>query len=101
MNPDDQDDGNVTENLKPITIGDETVNVDPELLRKYKDEAFGYLKAEAQEKTNFKDAVEAMSETFGIDKGVLSKWLKASFKAETKKASQLAQAFEQLDVAAA
>jgi len=42
-----------------------------------------------------------MAETFGIEKGVLTKWLKAAFKAETKKTTELAQAFEQLDVAAA
>lgn len=86
-------------NLVGITIGDKTVNVNPELLRKYKAEASKYLNEEANAKADFKEAVETMSETFGIDKGVLSKWLKAVYKAETKKTSDLAQAFEQLDVA--
>lgn len=96
-----QPDENVTGETIGVTIGGVTVNVDPKMLRAYKRESFDFLTEEANAKASFKKAVETMSETFGIEKGVLSKWLKAAFKAETKKTTELAQAFEQLDVAAA
>lgn len=98
MTQEDQADNS---DLVSVTIGDETVNVDPKLLREYKAEASKYLNEEADAKAGFKEAVETMAETFGIEKGVLSKWLKAAHKAETKKTTELAQAFEQLDVAVA
>jgi multidrug efflux pump subunit AcrB len=84
-------------NLIPLTIGDVTVEVDPEKLRAYQNEANTYLTAEVAAKADFKEAVETMEETFGIDKKILTKWLKASFKTKTKETSELAEAFEQLD----
>lgn len=80
-----------------ITVGDESFSVDPNLLRQYTAEAFRILQEEAEAKADFKAGVETMEETFGIPKAVLSKWLKARYKAETKKAQELASAFSQLD----
>lgn len=92
---------NATEDQVTITIGEESYNIDPDLLRQYAIEAYEILKREAEAKADFKGAVETMEETFGIPKTVLSKWLKARYKAETKKASELAEAFEQLDAGVA
>lgn len=76
-----------------------TKNVNPELLRGYRDEAFGYLRAEATAKDGFKEVIETVAETTDIPKGVLSKWFKARFKEETDKQKALAASFDALDAA--
>ena len=80
-----------------IEIDGETVELDAELLKGYKDEAFEILRKEQEAKQDFKAAMEAQAETLGISKKVLTKWLKAAYKAKTKEAKELGTVFEQLD----
>ena len=58
-----------------------------------------YLKEEAEQKRNFKEAVETIAETTGIDKKVLTKYFKQKFKEKTKEQSALGEIFAQLDEA--
>lgn len=82
-----------------IEINGETLELDAELLKGYRDEAFEILGKEAEAKRDFKDAMEAQAEALGISKKLLTKYLKASYKAKTKEASELGTAFAALDEA--
>lgn len=84
-------------NKTQIEIDGVTVEIDGELLREYRTEAFEILSKEAEAKADFKDAMEAQAKTLGIPKKVLTKYLKAAFKAKTKEARELGTVFEQLD----
>jgi hypothetical protein len=86
---------------KMVTIEtpDGVIELDADLLNGYRTEAFEFLREEAEQKRNFKDAVEAQAETLGISKKLLTKYLKASFKAKTKEARELGDLFTQLDEA--
>lgn len=75
----------------------ETIELDADLLREYREESFGYLKKEAEAKAEFKDAIEAQAETLGIDKKFLAKYIKASYKAKTNEAKALGELFTALD----
>ena len=77
----------------------ESVELDIELFKGYRDESFAFLKAEAEAKRDFKDAVEAQAETLGIDKKILTKYFKAAFKMKTKETSTLGETFAALDEA--
>lgn len=77
-----------------------TVEVDSAVLIGYRDECFEFLREEADQKRNFKDAIEAQAETLGIDKKYLGKWIKQAFKAKTKETSALGELFSALDEAA-
>lgn len=83
-----------------VEIAGTSVELDLDLLKAYKEEAFGYLNAEADAKNDFKEAVETQAETFGIDKKILTKYLKAAFKDATKAQSELGEIFAALDGAA-
>ncbi len=76
-----------------------SVELDVDLLKAYVEESFGYLKAEAEAKNQFKEAVEMQCETLGIDKKVYSKYIKAAFKQKTKETSVLGETFAALDEA--
>lgn len=93
----DQD--NVTGNQVGINTEDGTKNVDPELLAEYKDEAFEHLLAIKKATTLFKETVETLSETTGIPKNVLSKWLKTRFKDKVKAMKAETETIEALDAA--
>jgi Fe-S cluster assembly ATPase SufC len=80
-----------------IEIDGEAVEIDGELLKEYREESFEFLRKEAEAKRDFKDAVEAQAETLGIDKKILTKYLKSAFKAKTKEQSELGKVFEALD----
>lgn len=82
-----------------IEINGEVLELDAGLLKAYRDESFEYLKEEAVQKLNFKDGIEAQSETLGIDKKLWSKYVKSAFKAKTKEARELGTAFAALDEA--
>ena len=86
---------------KMVTIEtpDGVIELDADLLNGYRTEAFEFLRDEAEAKRDFKDAVEAQAETLGISKKLLTKYLKASFKAKTKEARELGDLFTQLDEA--
>lgn len=77
----------------------EIIEVEPELLRGYREESFEYLREEADQKANFKDAIEAQSEALGIDKKLWGKYVKSAFKAKTKEARELGSLFTALDEA--
>ena len=82
-----------------IETPDGTSELDAELLKEYREEAFTYLEDEAEAKKAFKEAVEAQAEVLKISKKLLSKYLKASFKAKTKEARELGELFAALDEA--
>lgn len=92
-----QDPANVTANAVGIPTEDGTKNVDPELLKGYRDAAFTWLHDETKAKTGFKELVGVVAETLGLPKGLLTKWFKAQYKAETNKQKDLAASFEALD----
>lgn len=87
------------ETLFGIPTEDGVKNINPELLKGYRDEAFGYLAAETSAKESFKEVIETVSETTDIPKGILTKWFKARFKEETDKQKALAASFQALDEA--
>ena len=74
-----------------------SIELDADLLREYREEAFGYLKKEAVAKSEFKDAMEAQAETLGIEKSLLTKYIKACYKAKTNEAKELGELFAALD----
>jgi hypothetical protein len=80
-----------------IPTPDGVKNIHPDVLKGYKDEAFGYLKTETEAKAGFKGVLETIEETSGIPKAIMSKWLKARYKDETEKAKELATTFQALD----
>lgn len=80
-----------------VEIGGTSIELDAELLKEYKKEAFGYLEAEANSKSDFKNAIEAQAETLGIDKKILTKYIKSAFKDATKEQSELGEIFAALD----
>lgn len=93
----------MTENTTSQQVGIPTPegvkNVDPELLKGYRDEAFNHLNAEADAKEKFKEVVETVSETTGLKKPLISKWLKTHFKAKIAAMRAEADAVEALDKA--
>lgn len=93
----DQD--NTTANQIGIPTADGVKNVDPELLKKYKDEAFEYLHNVEHNNTLFKELVETVNETTGISKGDIGKWLKARYADKVKAQKQLSETMEALDAA--
>lgn len=80
-----------------IEIGGESVELDAELLKGYRDEAFEILGKEAEAKADFKKAMEAQAEGLSIDKKVWQKYVKSAFKAKTREARELGEAFAALD----
>jgi predicted solute-binding protein len=86
-------------NKTAIEIDGQMVEIDGELLKGYRDEAFEILRKEQEAKQDFKAAMEAQAETLGIPKKLLTKYLKAAYKAKTKEARALGTLFEQLDEA--
>lgn len=74
-----------------------TVEIDVELFKGYQEEAFEYLRQEADQKANFKDAVETLADTIGVDKKVLTKYIKQRFKDATKEQTVLGEFFASLD----
>lgn len=95
------EDTSSTQDQVGIPTPDGVKNIHPDVLKGYRDEAFGYLKAETEAKASYKDVLEAIETTSGIKKGLISKWLKALYKAETDKAKALATTFQALDDAVA
>lgn len=90
-------DTNDTDSYIGIPTPDGTKNVHPGILKGYLDEAFNYLRGEAEAKARFKEVVETFEETTEIPKAIFSKWVKARFKEETDKTKNLATTFDALD----
>lgn len=81
-----------------IEIDGNTVELDADVARGYRDEAYEILRKEADAKADFKSAMELQAEGLGgIDKKVWQKYIKAGFKAKTKEARALGDAFTALD----
>ena len=93
-------DGNVNDQLIGIPTPDGVKNIHPDALKSIRAEGFDWLKEETKAKTGFKELVEVQAEKTGIPKGILTKWLKAQYKAATKVQKELAAAFDALDTAA-
>lgn len=92
-----EDDGNVTHEMIGIPTPDGVKNIHPDAFKQYRQDAFEYLDAETAAKGNFKDLMETIEEVTEIPKGIMSKYLKAKYKAKTKEAKELGDAFEALD----
>lgn len=91
--------GNVTHELVGIPTPDGVKNIHPDMLKQYRVEAYDYLKVITEQQANFKDLMATVEEVVGIKKAVISKWMKARFKEETKKTAELAATFAALDEA--
>lgn len=74
-----------------------TVEVDVELFKGYQQEAFSYLEEEAAQKEKLKEVIETLAETTGLDKKVLTKYIKQKFKDATKEQTVLGEFFAALD----
>lgn len=86
----------MTEQVKFQVDGAEVV-VDPKLLQGYYDEAEKFLAEEAEQKANFKDTVETVSETTKLPKRLVSKYFKAKYKESTKVDKEVGEVFGILD----
>jgi hypothetical protein len=75
------------------------IEIDGELLKGYKEEAFEILSAEAKAKADFKNAVELQAEGLGISKKYLTKYLKVAFKQQQKETSAVAEMIAKMDEA--
>lgn len=82
-----------------IETPDGPVEIDVELLKGYRLEAFEILGREAKAKADFKEAIEAQAEALGIEKKYLSKYIKVSFKQQAKEQQALGDMFAALDEA--
>jgi hypothetical protein len=82
-----------------IPTGEGVKNVDPELLKKYKDEAFEYLHLMEHNTTLLKELVATINEVTGIPKGDISKWLKARYADKMQALKQQSETMEALDAA--
>lgn len=89
--------GNENHNLIGIPTEDGVKNVHPDLLKGWRQDAFEQLRKADGVKEELKLLAETVEETTGIKKGVISKWFKAQYKAETKKTKSLGETFEALD----
>jgi hypothetical protein len=75
----------------------ETIEIDAEVAKGYRTEAFEILKKEVTEKKNFKDAMELQAEGLGIEKPLWQKYIKSAFKTQIKEQQALADSFAALD----
>jgi predicted solute-binding protein len=84
---------------KVTTIATKTgnVNINAALFQGYIDEAFDHLEAAAAAVEKFKEVVETVSETTGLKKPVVSKYLKARYETKTKDAKELGELYTALD----
>ena len=75
------------------------VEVDPELLAGYIDEAYTHYGAMDEAKAQLKLIGEALEEKTGIKASLLMKYAKAKYDDKTEAATELGTLFEQLDAA--
>lgn len=92
-------DGNTNHELVGVPTEDGVKNVHPELLKGWREEAFEHLRKETSAKVELKHLAETVEDSTGIKAGVITKWFKAAYKAETKKTKSLGSTFEALDSA--
>jgi hypothetical protein len=93
------EENNTTADMIGIPTTDGVKNVDPELLKKYKDEAFDYLHNVEHNNTLFKELVDTISETTDIPKKDIRGWLKARYADKVKALKQQSLTMEALDAA--
>jgi len=86
-------------NLITVTIGEDRIEFDPEVLREYLVEAVGYLAAIDEPKEDLKAVIEAAAGATKLPKKVVSKYFKARYKAETAAQKAQGDLFAQLDEA--
>lgn len=94
------DDANVTSNAITIEVANgQTANIQPDVLREYVREAYGYISEQEKAKGDLKELVETVAETTGLKKGVINKYFKARYKQATEAEKSLGKLFTQLDEA--
>lgn len=92
-----EDANNVTGENITIKTSDGTASVNPELLRGYLKEGYDVLSQMDTLKDEFKDIVEAAADGTKLPKKIVSKYLKARYKASTKADKEVGDVFAKLD----
>lgn len=93
------EEGNVDHELVGIPTADGVKNIHPDVLKGLRDEAFEYLEKETQAKADLKDLFGEAEQKLGIKKSLISKWIKAQYKAKTEETKAVGKTFEALDEA--
>jgi hypothetical protein len=84
-------------NVVSIEFDGKNVQIDQEMFQEYLKEAFEHLATIEEADQQFKEVVETVSETTGLKKAKVSKYLKERHAAKTKATRELGQLFEALD----
>lgn len=79
-----------------ITIDDEAIELDAELFRQYKAQAFEALDKAEEAKGELKDTIDTVAEVTDLKKGLVSKFFKRLYKAELDAASAEAKTMQAL-----
>lgn len=82
-----------------IEVNGVMVEIDGELFKGYRQEAFEHLDSKKNADALFKEVVETVAETTGLKKGVVSKYLKTSYEAKLKAMQEEADLFSTIDEA--
>jgi predicted solute-binding protein len=88
-------------NVIHIEVAGKQVEIDAELFKGYRQEAFEHLDNKNEADAQFKEVVETVAETTGLKKGIVSKYLKDSHAAKTKALKDTAEVYGVLDDAIA
>lgn len=86
-------------NIITIDTTDGIVKIDSDLMKGYLSESYEYLDTISEAQKNFKDVVETVSDTTGLKKALVSKYLKERYELKTKKTKELGELFGKLDEA--
>lgn len=84
-----------------IPTADGNKDIDSALLAGYKDEAYGYFDALEEAKGNLDELLDTITETTGLKKGLVKKYLKARYDEKTEAAIAEGKTFAALDEALA
>jgi predicted solute-binding protein len=71
--------------------------IDSKVFTGYTQESYELLDKVSELNKDFKELVETVAETTGLEKKIVSKYLKARYKEQTKDASELGIVFDKLD----
>lgn len=82
-----------------IEVNGTMVEIDGELFKGYRQEAFEHLDNKSEAEARFKEVVETVAETTGLKKGVVSKFLKTSYDAKLKELKDQAELFGAIEEA--
>lgn len=75
----------------------DTIKLDHKKLQEFTKRSHGLLEAIAELNLDFKELCDDVATETSLDKGTVSKYLKARYKAATKEATELGELFQHLD----